>query len=311
MHSTLWKITTAFLFLLCSCASLVSQRTIDGLKKSPEVAFEIQAGEIYVAIRVNNGDEGFFLVDTGSQITVLDKSCEAQLGKRIGTCQWSLANQPREKTGIYQPPLLYLANTQLFKTRQVLAGDLSSKSLNHHPISGVLGLDVLRHYCVTFDFDERKLRFRDAGDSTNDLGKPFPLTIVHKNTRAQAEVSIFREKVRLLIDTGLHGDVEMLMKPGLFERALKEQQSPVGKGFQEHTKLRAAILPKLDFGGEVYTNVAIAEIPEQFQDFPGWIGSGFLARHRVTFDFPNEIMYLKRRTSRSLQTSGERFDRIQ
>ena len=44
-----------------------------------------RGGHLVVTLRLQSGEELPFLVDTGSPMTVLDKSLEPQLGKCLGT----------------------------------------------------------------------------------------------------------------------------------------------------------------------------------------------------------------------------------
>jgi len=86
MHIKCSAALAVCLWLLCSCAPLRNRDTDYSIRPAlPAEVFFNKGGQIYVTVRVENGEEGLFSVDTGSPITILDKSLEAKLGKRLGT----------------------------------------------------------------------------------------------------------------------------------------------------------------------------------------------------------------------------------
>ena len=107
-----------------------------------------------------------FLVDTGSHVTILDRSFERLLGSRLGKQRLNrvFAGRGVEQANAYTAPRLYLGNVQLLTGPTVLTCDLAAASGNNGPCEAVLGMDCLTHYCVQTDFTARKLRFLDSDD---------------------------------------------------------------------------------------------------------------------------------------------------
>src|SRR6267142_2319586 len=53
--------------------------------------------------------------------------------------------------------------------------------LSGHPAKGILGMDLLRHYCVQLDFEAGMIRFLNSNElDVATLGKAFPLTFLSK-----------------------------------------------------------------------------------------------------------------------------------
>jgi hypothetical protein len=218
-----------------------------------------RGGLLFVSLRLKGGKDMPFLVDTGATGTVLDKSLEPKLGKRLGTgpiTGW----EAKRTANIFAAPRLYMGNTPLMTGGKVWTGDRQGAA-------GILGMDCLKHYCIQLDFAAGKMRFLNP-DQVNaaKLGKAFPLTL-RGNLPYLHHVGLLGAGTNLLIDIGCRTD-----------------------GLEDKTAIKglAQILPDCVWDGETYTNLSVAAV-----EHANVIGLSFLARHLVTFDFPRRTMYLK------------------
>jgi hypothetical protein len=288
-----YRIALCFGFvLLCSCATQNSVHP----NLPAETSFNQEAGRggwLLVKLHLENGEELLFVVDTGSPDTVLDKSLETKLDKRLGTKKIHYGFYKNTTGGMYAAPRLFLGNTQLLTGDRILTEDLHQKI--SPGVAGILGIDCLRHYCVQFDFADRKLRFLDPDHpSSEDLGKPFPLTLLFGCVFTRADF-FGQGHVFSRLDTGYIGGIDASVNPKQFRRILQKQKPVMTATAPAKTVETASIacFAKGGFGGETYTNLTIAEwnsVPWSAQTL---IGLQFLARHLVTFDFPNRMMYLR------------------
>ncbi len=268
------------LLLLCSCATknLIRQQVI------ADVSINKDAGRgnlLFVTLRLENGEELPFVVDTGASGTAFDKSLEPKLGKRLGhdvIGVWGV----KSEIGIYAAPKLYLGGTPLMTDSNIATYDFKQlSSLAGRPIMGFLGMDCLWHYCVQLDFNACRMRFLDAGHSNKkDWGRAFPLTDHGLGTRPYIQENLFGAKDSgSLIDSGYGNDG--WLSPQLFQQWTNHAQPPTNG---------EARSPNSVLGGETYSDVHL-DHPENSGN---GIGLNFLARHLVTFDFPEQTMYLKR-----------------
>jgi len=256
------------LLLLCSCATTPKSTAIVPATELPaEVSINNDAGRggfLTVPLRMEDGEELLFLVDTGSPWTLLDKSFEPKLGKRLGT-QTAASLSDKWKSNVYAEPKLYLGSTPLM-IGNIVTKDFKPQS--SHSIMGILGLNCLRHYCVQLDFEAGKMRFLNS-DQINaaELGKAFPLTFGggHVGIHHSAFIG---ESTNLLIDTGCTID---------------------GLAKKTEIKGQGVLLPECDWDGQTYAHLIVAAP----SDWATVIGLDFLARHLVTLDFPKRTMYLK------------------
>jgi lipoprotein NlpI len=274
------------LLLLCSCATEKAAR----LGLPADVTMNPEAGRggwLIVTVRLEGGDELPFMVDTGSSGTMVDKSLVPRLGRRLDTVTVTHWHTKR-KSDVYAAPRLYLGRTPLMMSRPMVATvDLKPESsAAGRPIMGVLGMNILTNYCLQLDFIAGKMRFLDAEHANKQKwGKAFPLTALGPHDRRPAVGgNLFGAKdARSLVDTGYCQDGWLM--PNYFLQWTNQAILPTNG---------EAVSPDGVLGGESYHHILLAE--EDF-DFCG-LGLLFLSRHLVTFDFPNQTLYLKRtRTS--------------
>lgn len=257
-------------------------------------------------LRGEDGKEMLFMLDTGRPHTVLDKSLEPRLGKRLGTqlC-WEPFGGGLRSEGRYHSPRLYLGDTELLTSSTVFTRDLRKVAPG---LKGILGMDCLKHYCVQMDFARHELRFLDPNDvDGSDLGKPFPLKILFGLLISRGDY-FGTGHVWFCPDTGCVG-ADAVLRPGLLKRALREQtplMTNCGKTAQgRNTKVVAGFATGV-FGGQTYSNLT-------FVKWPGagpagdLLGLQFLARNLVTFNFPKRTMYLKKISSEPLATGTSVF----
>jgi predicted aspartyl protease len=249
-----------------------------------------RGNEIYVTIRLASGEALPFVLDTGTSWTVFDKSLEPKLGPRVATgsvWRWGM----KEEAGIYVAPRLYLRGAQLLMTgTQVATDDFKSISAEAgRPILGILGMDVLEHYCIQLDFETGKIHFLDSEHADKSKwGKAFPLTDIGDGCLATSENLAGMKGSGSIIDTGCNYD-------GWLTAEVFQQWTN-----QTHQLASGEVhRPDGALGGKVYHNLNLRGLTTESHSSSdahiqrNGIGLHFLSRHFVTLDFPNRTMYLK------------------
>ena len=197
------------LLLLCSCATTrLSTALLPASKLPAEITMNKDAGrsqKLYVPLRLENGKELLFAVDTGSTATTLDKSLEPMLeryhlgGTKNVNFTWWRTNLD---TGLYEAPKLYSGNTQLLTGDVIYTADLSQ--MVDPPAVGILGMDCLRHYCLQLDFAAGKIRFCDPEQMKGkDLGEKYPLTFFNGTPLIHA--NLFGHRACVIVATAATG----------------------------------------------------------------------------------------------------------
>jgi hypothetical protein len=266
---------------------------------------------LIVTLRLETGEDLPFMVDTGSPVTILDKSLERHLGERLETMGLWFAATGMRAAGIYEAPKLYLGGTPLTTDRYIATYDLKPFSArSRQGIMGVLGLDCLRHYCMQLDFEAGKIRFLNSADpNTNELGKALSMTFSSRGQRFPPRFSSSGQNealpyitqsglaagagTNLLIDTGnnVDGTVEKGVIKGHYGTRFAHWLFPS----------RALRLRQCVWDGQTYTKLKVGTSGNQNQ-----LGLRFLARHLVTLDFPTRTLYLKQTRSDPLDAQANR-----
>jgi hypothetical protein len=285
--------TAVCLGLLCSCATAPSWYADDSIRPElpAKVSFDNGAGRgdlLYVTLRLESGEELLFAVDTGSPITILDRSLKPNLGKLLVTKKVEYGWLGKAKVDIYKAPKLYLGNTQLRTDDQVWVDDLN-RMASGRAMMGILGMDCLQHYCLQLDFAKQELRFLDPDHSGGEnLGKGFPLFL--SSAGVTIRETLGGNGAGSGIDTAEYWDGAL--KSELFQTEEQEEKdcTTMEVTDADGTLRHEARFPKGVFCGETYYDLILMDCPAG----ENFIGLRFLARHLVTLNFPKRMMYLKR-----------------
>jgi hypothetical protein len=309
MH-TLRIIAALIPLLLCSCARWYSYGSNQPALPA-ETSFNKEAGRgdhLFLKLNSGQGEDWLFMLDSGSPVTVLDKSLEPKLGRRIGTKTILYGWYGKRTVGIYACPDLFLGGTKLLTGNTVFVDDFAkSFGTNSQIRHGILGTDCLRHYCFQLDFAAGKLRFLPSGQlGEQELGRPFALFLSRGDLTIR-ETLMETADAQIKVDTGDNGDGALGTRG--FRRAVDKQDyilmrqwRVAGRPLEREAQFREGL-----FGGERYTDLILTEYPRAREK--NLIGLRFLARHLVTFDFPNRKLYLKKNSSGPIPKEEKKADK--
>ncbi len=249
---------------------LLSSRAATPPKLPAELSINHGAGRgglLIVPVRLEDGEELPFVLDTGSTGTLMDKSLEPKLGKRLGTTTMHSWGTSRELP-VFAAPRLYLGGVLLNIGDRVVSDDCQRMpSDSGSPVMGMLSIDCLRHYCIQLDFAAGRIRFLEPEHvNAVQLGKGFPITWVGSRPFVHHDGLVEGMGTNSLIDTGYPTD-------GVI--------AELGPG--------TSYFEKRVWGGQTYTNLLLGTGGNV-------LGLRFLARHLVTLDFENGTMYLRQQS---------------
>ncbi len=274
--------TLLSLLFLCSCAT--QNPTRSPLPADAPMNKGAGRGDLLiVTLRLESGEALPMLVDTGASGTMIDKSLEPKLGTVRGTAtiqSWGV----KEEKNVYATPKLYLGRTRLLTGDNIVTDDFKKLSADAgHPIMGILGMDVLEHYCIQLDFAAGEVRFLDDERADKKKwGKAFPIQALNpQDARPSVCENLFgAQGPHSLIDTGCNYDGWLM--PKWFQQ------------WTNQTKVSAngEVRPNGALGGETYPRLDLHEINVESDG----IGLHFLSRHLVTLDFPKWTLYLQRQS---------------
>lgn len=278
--------------LLCSCATQrIAHNGLPG-----DIVMDMDAGRdglLIVPVRLENGEDLPFVVDTGSPYTLFDKSFESKLGKRMGSGVATNFDL-RYEMGFYAAPKISLAGAPLkIDGDSVGTIDLSRLSTNaDRSIMGLIGMDCLSRYCIQLDFKKGKMRFLNPEQvNPAKLGKAYPVEFSGEGQSGGAFCPVIRygslvgdEGTHVMIDTGCN--IDGGLQPQLFQKEVKALK-------HEMTDDGGANFPGFcTWDARTYTNITVRTWTNDLAE-PNLIGLRFLSRHLVTLDFPHHTLYLQ------------------
>jgi len=300
-------ITILTLSLLSGCQSFGPKVT-----SAPEVLaeFDFSNTENGILLPVMFQDENYkFLLDTGTHETILDDSLKSKLRKQLPfPSKVRLSNGKTAKVVFFHAPDIYLGPFNLKCSPIMGVVDLDSVpgvEQESRQFQGIIGMDFLQKYIVQIDFDQGKVTFfkskkefdlfslfKSKENKHPEWGEPIPL-----KTKLFSRLRYIKGKLtedisdEFMIDSGLIGHDEL--KSSLFDKVpyklafeSKSENARTNAGLSSN--IDSKMIEKFSVGSLEYEN-RIFETNNK-----SVLGLWFLACHKVTFDFPNNMLYLKK-----------------
>jgi len=234
-----------------------------------------------------SGQTNYFIVNTGTSATGLDTRFRDRLGEVRK--KWDGHNFCRS-------PEIRMQDARL-AVDEVFCMDLKIlRMITGEPCDGILGMEFLKHYVVELDFERGLVHFArevPAHTRTNAMRVPMKLS----NQRHFRIPTALNGKITLdlLFDTGdsstislNRADWNLVFPPG--ESAAVHKLLLAGLGRQV-TESVLARLGSLDLQSNRFVNVLC--VLSSYETAPSALGMGFFRRHHVTFDLPNQMLYLR------------------
>lgn len=279
-------------------AFAVSATSAFGQEKRLTNAFPIDYSEevvLRLIVRVTIGGIGYrFGVDTGASHTTFDYRLRRILRERAGSLRYLTAGGGRNQKMFAAPPA-FIGSRSLPPLDEVVVDDLSTRFRSTHDnrIDGILGMDALRKLVFQIDFDRRRLVLLDG--LPRDAGAPFELD-------AEAAVPTLLGIIahlgasRFIVDTGFQGELAV-SRDHFAALTASGNLSPGGtRPITTAAGLRNArwgiLTSQFSIGGYNHRDVTLLEVPHNDHRL-NVVGLDYLSRYIVTFDFPNNMMYLR------------------
>ncbi|MEI9997844.1 MAG: PDZ domain-containing protein, partial [Verrucomicrobiota bacterium] len=268
------------------------------------VPFELVLGKIIIPVQLADGQTHYFLIDTGSDLTLIDDRLAGPLklaaseDVAIGGTGANLELERLAGGLDLQFPGLHLSGVNA-----VLMSGFNLDQEVGHPLSGILGCDVLRRLVVSIDYVHRTLLFQPAGGFHDD-GSYHSETMGMMSSRPMVGASLDSPAGpcggTFLLDTG-DDDSVTLAKP--FQDAYPALRiegaagtESIGVGGLSHE--RAGVGPALTLDNVVIPRPNVVLLADREGIWAhllgGVLGVGILGKFDLTFDGPNQRLYFRK-----------------
>lgn len=262
-----------------------------------------------------NGKQCLFELDTGSSHTLFDISLKDMLGKPRKIVRGKTPSGLMKFT-LYDAPEAFLGPLNLKDCRTVTVVNLEQvSSALERKIHGIIGMNFLKKYVVRTDFDNAVVSFLESTNDSlfsflrkqknehPDWGEKIPIKHKHFPHVPYISGNVDGNKVDFLIDTGLKHYLDNTpvnhLRGVLASKTFKKVSSKVQFKYKHNIQITALGEAPSDFTKSASVarfSIGSLEYKDVFfdQSNDSCLGMPFLSRHLITFDFPNQKIYLKK-----------------
>jgi hypothetical protein len=255
------------------------------------------------------------LIDTGGHSIVTSSTVEALNLDSQGAATAGGAGESTQTAGYTKVDSIALGGMTL-RHQTVLTMDFAPVEVEGIKLGGMLGSELFQRFVIRIDYGASTLTLIDPAHFKPTSGDGVAIRFDFYDHIAQLHGAVAGRPARLDIDTGSGAQIS-LTKPYVEAQKLRAAfpngiLTVDGWGVGGPVKSYDAMLPSLALG-PVVTSDVVAGLTTQdkgsFSDayLDGNVGTGFLKRFVVTFDYGRRFLYL-RRLAHPLPDTGT-FDR--
>jgi Aspartyl protease/PDZ domain len=255
------------------------------------LALDFTGSTPLLAVRVNGGAPGWFIVDSGASTCVLDDALAKRLrltpvdtGTATGAGKGTVPSRNYRSEAVS-----FRAGLARFTCPRVISLDLSGQpAILGRRIDGVLGTGFLSQHVVELDYETATLRLHPRdGFEYRGPGESLPLTFENHVPHVVARLTVAGvapAERTLLIDTGSQDavDDDLLLQS---KKPLAEVEGGVGLG--QTYRVSFGSFPQVRLG-----SFELANVPAVAPGVP-LIGGEVLRRFRIFFDYARSRMILE------------------
>jgi Aspartyl protease/PDZ domain len=281
---------------------------------SVSIPFRLLNNHIYASVAVNGKGPYTFIVDTGGHC-LISPELVAELGlKIVGAAPMSGAGEKTATTGFTHVDDIALGSLHM-RDQLGFAAPIYDPSIEGIRVDGMVGFEMFRRMAVRIDYGRHVMTLTDPTRfDPKDAGTAIPFVFYDHLPSVRGFMDDL--PARFDIDTGSRAEVDItgpfVAAHDLRSRFSKGVSAVTGWGVGGPSRSYVVRLPSLTLG-TVRVDNPVAGLSQDKHgsisdpNYEGNVGSGFLKRFVVTFDYAHQEMYLK--PVEPPQADVGRFDR--
>lgn len=294
MSGHFWRVLLALTSAVATTPAAVATSPVEFKSTQRSTTFKVDSldGLIFVPVKINDTEQRWFVLDTGSSRMLIEKKLAQKLsialegsgsigGAGSGKIPIEFARHVRvEMPGVIMPDVEFAAAD--LTTLQGVVG---------RPIDGIIGYDFFAANVVTVDYETKTLTVTAPAVFTPPAdAERIPVTFDKKWIRVRAALSlpgIATVNDLFLVDSGSQDDADH----SAVARASGQVSTQVGNGLGDPSSgalvransFRLGKFDLQDLGAATVANEAVGPM----------IGAGVLHRFHVTYDYSGEQIFLR------------------
>ena len=252
-------------------------------------------GAIVVPAIVNGTGSALFMLDTGSNGSVISEQLASALGAKVVAKTTMMSASGRKDALVVRIEHLDVGGVVATGVLMTLAsaGDFNLPDLatGGYHVQGVIGQDVLGTLRYTIDYRQRRIVWHDAAAGASPRATVFELESQHD--RFVALVPQDRQVLRLIPDTGAETLVLFQGEGGTLPSAMRANESAELTGLAGTRAAQRAVVRALRIGSTTLMDVAAVIVRRECESPPL---DGLLPLHifaRVTFNGPERQLFIE------------------
>lgn len=305
MQRTTRPLAAALAALLASPWALPAQPPVDfrarfdGEATSARIPFEMASAKVHVEGVFDGGERAWLLLDSGANMSILDKSLADRLGLELrgGGSADGAAGGGSFRFAFARAPALSFPGVEI-ASRAVAVIIRKTQGANGHPSEGLLGADLFKGFVVDVDYPNRILTLHDPKTfAYSGPGVELPVTF-NENDKWELATTLTvgdrRIPAKVIVDTGARGTLGLTapftQSHGLLDALPTKILGTVGVGIGGEVRHWVGRLDAIEIGGLTLESVPVTLAPEGVKgtyardDRDGILGAEVLSRYRAIFD---------------------------
>jgi hypothetical protein len=273
---------------------------IVGGAASVTVPFRLLNNHVYVEATIDGKGPYTFIVDTGGHTLISPRAAKAAGLTSVGESATSGAGEKTGVTGFARYHEIALGQARLTDQTGFVTG-VYDKAIEGIPVDGMLGFELFARFAVRLDYGARTMTLWDpARFDPKGAGTAVPFVFYDHLPAVRGYIDDM--PARFDIDTGSRVEVDVT-SPFVARMNLRARYTPgistiTGWGVGGASRSYVVRIPSLTLG-TVRADDVVAGLSEakggsiSDPNYEGNVGSGFLKRFVVTFDYAHKTMYLR------------------
>jgi len=281
-------------------------------KRKVTIPFELRNNHIIIPLKVNGLDLKFIL-DTGVRYTILVDRVYSDFLRVEYVRRVELVGADRtQKMGAFVAPGIQVNINNIIndsETLLVLEEDfLQFEKIFGTDVQGIIGYELFKNFVIKIDYDNEVINIYKPEKFRKPKKRQYnAYPLLFKFAKPYIETTIRLENQdtvhgRLLLDTGASFDLllDINASPKI-QYPEKTINGDLGRGLGGMVEGLIGRVNKLDvlpyeFDGVItfFQEDSIFSDLSELTNRVGIIGGGILSRYKVIFDYPNQIMYLRK-----------------
>ncbi|HEY4416953.1 MAG TPA: aspartyl protease family protein [Verrucomicrobiae bacterium] len=239
----------------------------------------------------------YLIVDTGAGMTYIDAKYRDELGASIDDMSVNTVTTTNVPVLLYHAPPLNIGGRS-FNLDKVGCLDFSAlRAATGVPFAGMLGMDLLQRYVITFDPDQEQFSLTtNVPAIVKQRALAIPLTRADNGKEEILQLSARLNgsgPINLVLDSGAFDFLGLNQAD--WDKVFPDDKEPVVEDFNvgadsKIVRSKAARIRSLRIGASLYTNILVGLVsnPTSFSH----IGDLFLRQHIAALDVSNQVLYL-------------------